>query len=185
VAALPAVVLVAAAYAAWPTLTAGARQVTHPHVRDQGRAMLRDVASQLRPDDAVIYYRYSSQLGHFYGPVTGVPHRWEGQLVPARPGGACDPRDLGTALAGARRVWWVHGTLIMAHPREYNRWVSDALSRYGRVVQSRSFGPTGIGRGLTKQAGWILVELGDGARPTPPTPPDPRFRCFEVRPRQP
>lgn len=183
---LPLIVVAAAAVAAWPAPRAAARQIAHPVSRDQGREVLRDVAHRLRPGDAVIFYRYSSQLGHFYGPVTGVPHRWEGQLVPRRPGVGCLGGKLRAALTGARRVWWVHGTIVMAHPRDYNLWVAAELGRFGRVVDSRAFGPDGATRGVnTKQAGWVLVQLGKPANLTPPMPPDERFRCFSVELPQP
>jgi hypothetical protein len=184
--ALPLIVVGAAVAAIWPAQRAAVQEVATPLIRDQGREVLRDVARRLRPGDAVIFYRYSSQLGHFYGPVTGVPHRWEGQLGPARPGVGCDGGKLRVALKGARRVWWVHGAIIMAHPSEYNRWVAADLGRFGRVIDARIFAPDGAVSGVnTKRAGWVLVQLGKPANLTPPAPSDARFRCFSVQLPQP
>jgi hypothetical protein len=183
---LPLIVLAAALVAAGPAPLAAARQVAHPLSRDQGREVLRDVAHRLRPGDVVIFYRYSSQLGHYYGPITGVPHRWEGQLVPGQPGVGCVNGKLRTALTGARRVWWVHGTIVVSHPREYNQWVAADLGRFGRVVDARAFGPDGTVKTVnTKRAGWVLVQLGKAANLTPPRPADERFRCFSVQLPQP
>ena len=106
--------------------------------------------------------------------------------MPARPGVGCDEGKLRAALTGAHRVWWVHGTLVMAHPHEYNQWVAADLGRFGRVVDARTFGPAGTARTVnTKQAGWVLVHIGKPANLAPPRPPDERFHCFAVQLPQP
>jgi hypothetical protein len=145
-------------------------EVTQPLYRDDGRDMLREVASRLRPGDVLLSYDFSEPLVSWYGSQYRLPTVGLAALTTQS---ACDPATVDRRLAGAVRVWYVHGAMFSRHPTHYNDWIVEQLARRGTVV-ARS---TGFGR-----AGWTLIDLGAGPDPSPPPAgSDPAFACLNIR----
>lgn len=147
-----------------PAAAAAVREVTQPYDRDNGRAVLRDVARQLKPGDKVLAYQFSKPLVDWYAPQLRLP--LIGLATLAKPA-ACPPDSLTKAIAGASRVWYVHGARLSSDPYDVNDRIVGALQAHGRLVSAKSFGPP---RKVMAFPGWALVDLKAGADPHPLLP---------------
>ncbi|HET8660323.1 MAG TPA: hypothetical protein VFM55_15155 [Micromonosporaceae bacterium] len=163
--------------AARPAAAAAVAEVRNPHYRDVGRDVMREVAGQVRPGDAVLVYGFSQPLASWYGtryrlPVAG--------LATMGRTGACRPATVDAALAGVSRVWYVRGAKWSGHPDDYHARVVAELARRGRIMDARVFGPGPV---LGHRPGWALVDLAQGPDPHPPAPaPAPDYACLTVQP---
>jgi hypothetical protein len=145
-------------------------EVTQPWYRDEGRDVLRDVESRLRPGDVVVAYVFSETLISWYGPQYRLPTVGLAVLSSRN---ACDPAAVGRRLASAERVWYVHGARLSTHPSPYHAWVVGQLARHGTIVAH--------GEGF-RSAGWTLIDLSAGPDPSPPpTGDDPAYACLSIR----
>jgi hypothetical protein len=161
--------------AAAPALADGIEQTRHPRYRDVGRDVLNEVISRVRPGDVIIFYWFSRPIAHWYTYGKQLPLAGFFRLVSAD---ACHPASLDAALAGAKRVWYVHAARFSKDPSDYHERVLAALSERGRVAESHLWPP-----GTASAAGWTLVDLTTRSDPTPPTPPaDPAHACLDVVP---
>ena len=170
--ALPGMVL-----AVRPAAAAALAEVRQPRYRDVGRDVMRDVAAQLRPGDAVLVYGFSQPLASWYGTRYRLPVAGLASMVRT---GACQPATVDAALAGVSRVWYVRGAKWSRHPDDYHVRVLAELARRGRVVEARVFGP---GEVMGHRPGWALVDLTQGPGPRPPTlAAAPEYACLTVQP---
>lgn len=158
-----------------PAVVAAVDEVRHPRYRDVGRDVMRDVAGQVRPGDVVLVYGFSQPIASWYG----VRHRLPmAGLVSAVAMNACQPATVDAVLAGAARVWYVHGAKWSRHPDDYHAYVVAQLARRGRIAAARVFGQAG------HAPGWVLVDLSQGPDPSPPAPaPQPAYACLTVQPK--
>jgi hypothetical protein len=153
-----------------PAAAAAYDEVTQPLYRDEGRDVLREVESRLRPGDVVVAYAASVALINWYEPRYRLPIVGLAGLTATR---RCDPATVGQRLAGAERVWYVYGAKPSRIPSAYQGWVVGQLARHGTIVaHSEGF----------RYAGWTLIDLSAGPDPSPPpTGDDPAYACLSIR----
>jgi hypothetical protein len=159
-----------AAVVARPAAVNAYHEVTEPRYRDAGRDVLRDVAARIRPGDVVVAYYFSEPLMTWYGRQYKLPMVG---LAVLKPTNICAPASVGQRLAGAERVWYVHGAKLSRHPDSYNDWAVGQLARLGTVVESSNTS--------FPAAGWTLIDLRAGPDPNPPpVGNDPTYACLEL-----
>ncbi len=152
-----------------PAAVSSYHQVIRPRYRDDGRDMLREVASRLRPGDVVVAYYFSEPLMTWYGPQYRLPTVGLAVLKAEQD---CEPATVDQRLAGARRVWYVHGAKLSRHPIAYQQWVVGHLAQRGTVVEQS----TGF-----RASGWTLIDLTAGPDPSPPPAgSDPAYACLGI-----
>ena len=169
VVAVVAAVAVVVAFA--PAAHASYTQATHPRYRDAGGDILTEVAARLRPGDVVLMYVFSRPLGAWYGPRYKLPIVGHADLFPDDD---CQPSSVDAALAGAKRVWYVHGAKYSGHPAGFHERVVAMLSTRGRVVDARPQPAEG-------GASWVLIDLTAPPQPLPAPDLGPQFSCLRVR----
>jgi hypothetical protein len=164
--------VVTLAVIAGPPIQDGLTEVRDPRVRDAGREVLSTFAERREPRDVVLVYYFSHKVVRWYGPDVGVPEAGLLRLVPAdSPDG--HPERMDQLLAGARRVWYLHGARLSRDRGDYPVRVARELGRRGRIVERHDYG--------SSSGGWVLVDLTAGPEPRPPAvPPDPRLACLTV-----
>jgi hypothetical protein len=85
----------------------------------------------------------------------------------------CHPERVDQLLAGARRVWYLHGARLSRDRGDYPVRMARELGRRGRIVERHDYG--------SSSGAWVLVDLTAGPEPRPPAvPPDPRLACLTV-----
>ncbi|MDQ7904170.1 hypothetical protein RB614_06490 [Phytohabitans sp. ZYX-F-186] len=168
-----ALAIVMTGVAATPAFADGVDQVRQPRYRDPGRDILNEVAAQLRPGDVIIFYRFSRPFADWYGrggrdlPIPGFF-----RLTSAD---TCQPGSVDTALAGARRLWFVRSARYSGDPVDYFVRVIAALDDRGRVVDSHLWTPE-----EPDSMGWTLIDLTAPPEPNQTTPPpDPGYACLD------
>jgi hypothetical protein len=168
--AVAGVAVVTLAVLAGPPVQDGLAEVRDPRVRDSGRDALWTIAERRQPGDVVVVYHFSHKLIRWYGSRAGVPEAERLRLVPAD-SPDCQPERVDELLAGARRVWYLHGARRSDEPGDYPARVARELGRRGQIVEI----------GGSRSGGWVLVDLTTGPDPDPPSvPPDPQFNCLTV-----
>jgi hypothetical protein len=165
------VAAVAVVVAFTPAARASYTQVTQPRYRDAGGDVLAEVATRVQPGDVVLLYAFSKPLGAWYGPRHRMTIAGYAELVPD---GDCRPSTVDAKLAGARRVWYVHGAKFSGHPGDYHERVVAGLSTRGRVVDSRPQPAEG-------GASWVLLDLTAPPQGLPAPDLGPRFSCLQLR----
>jgi hypothetical protein len=174
--ALAALALAGVALGAGPDLRAGLHEIVYPRNSDLSREALADVARRLRPGDAVLVYNYTDRVTRWYGEWAGVTPVGRVALVPTE---RCERERLDRLLAGAARIWYLHGKRLSRDPADYTERVTRELAGRGEVVATRTFRH----RTSANVVGWVLVDLAAGPDPDPPpVPPDPAHACLSGSP---
>ncbi|GAA1692434.1 hypothetical protein GCM10009765_47210 [Fodinicola feengrottensis] len=162
---------------AQPAVAGAYKEVTTPQYRDPGRDVLADVATRLEPGDRVVGYAFSKPLiawygRHFHLPVVG--------LATLGPQKTCHPETLAPILAGATRIWYVHGARLSTHPDDFNARVVAMLGQHGHVVQSKQINSASA---ALASPGWTLIDVKAGPDPHPATfPALPDYACMTMLP---
>jgi hypothetical protein len=167
------VAIVMTGVAAAPSFAGGVDQVRQPRYRDPGRDILNEVANRLRPGDIIIFYRFSRPFADWYGrgdanlPIPGFFRLTSTDT--------CQPGSVDTALAGAKRVWFVRSARYSGDPADYFQRIIAALDDRGRVVDTHLWTPE-----EPDSMGWTLIDLTAAPEPNQTTPPpDPRYACLD------
>lgn len=169
-----AAAVVTLAVMAGPPIQDGLAEVRDPSVRDHGREALWTIAERHQPGDVVVVYYFSQKLIRWYGPAVGVEAAGKLQLV-RDDSSDCHPERVDQLLAGAGRVWYLHGARYSRDPHDYQARVARELGRWGRIIETSETHD----RNGSRSGGWVLVDLTAGTESHPPSvPTGKQFACL-------
>jgi hypothetical protein len=170
-AAIAAVVAaVALGLSASPAARLADAAANYPVARDDGRAMVQEVAARVQPGDVVLGYHFSSPLLRWYDPMYGLAVA--GRLILSRDVD-CHPETVPAAVYGAKRIWYLQNMKYSGDPSDYSDRVLAKLTTMGTIVATDHWAT----------ANWALIDVSKGPDPHPPHPDfRAEYDCLSVWP---